>query len=59
MDVETRWLALIHFKNGMDRYWRKTTKTISIEEQADIRQRILQGLEEPHRQVRHVICFKW
>lgn len=24
IDVNVRWLAVLYFKNGIDRYWRKT-----------------------------------
>lgn len=33
LEVNVRWLAVLYFKNGVDRYWRKTApKAISEEE---------------------------
>lgn len=33
VEVTVRWLAVLYFKNGVDRYWRKTApKAISEEE---------------------------
>ncbi|GAB7366240.1 hypothetical protein MBLNU230_g7797t1 [Neophaeotheca triangularis] len=49
LPVETRYLAIIQLKNGIDKYWRKTaTNAVSKEDKAVIRQRLIQsGLDEP------------
>lgn len=37
LEVNVRWLAVLYFKNGVDRYWRKTApKAISEEEKVDV-----------------------
>lgn len=52
LEVNVRWLAVLYFKNGVDRYWRKTApKAITEEEKARIRCGLLHNLREPVPQV--------
>uniref|UniRef100_A0A0P4WDI7 Importin N-terminal domain-containing protein n=1 Tax=Scylla olivacea TaxID=85551 RepID=A0A0P4WDI7_SCYOL len=52
LEVNVRWLAVLYFKNGVDRYWRKTApKAISEEEKGRIRCGLLHNLREPVSQV--------
>ncbi|KAK3886184.1 hypothetical protein Pcinc_009644 [Petrolisthes cinctipes] len=52
VEVTVRWLAVLYFKNGVDRYWRKTApKAISEEEKTSIRHGLLLNLGEPVPQV--------
>ncbi|XP_066986451.1 importin-11 [Macrobrachium rosenbergii] len=52
IEVNVRWLGVLYFKNGVDRYWRKTApKAISEEEKARIRCGLLHNLREPVPQV--------
>ncbi|CCJ30132.1 unnamed protein product [Pneumocystis jirovecii] len=45
--VNVRWISIIYFKNGIDKYWRKSAKnSISFEKKEKIRKRILQGSED-------------
>lgn len=47
-----RFLAVLYFKNGVDRYWRKTApNAISEEEKSQIRCGLLHNLREPVSQV--------
>lgn len=44
LPTEVRYLAIIQLKNGIDKYWRKTTaNTIAKEEKVAIRSRLLEG----------------
>ncbi|CAJ0650514.1 12985_t:CDS:10 [Entrophospora sp. SA101] len=50
--LNVRFLGVIFFKNGVDRYWRKTAKnTINPQEKAKIRSRILSFMDEEHNQL--------
>jgi hypothetical protein len=41
---EVRYLAIIQLKNGIDKYWRKTSiNAISLEEKEEIRKHLLEG----------------
>ncbi|XP_076047855.1 importin beta11 [Oratosquilla oratoria] len=52
IEVNVRWLAVLYFKNGVDRYWRKSApKALSEEEKACIRCGLMQNLREPVPQV--------
>lgn len=52
LEVNVRWLAVLYFKNGVDRYWRKTApKAIKEEEKTQIRCGLLHNLQEPVPQV--------
>lgn len=44
LPTEVRYLAIIQLKNGIDKYWRRTTaNTIAKEEKAAIRSHLLEG----------------
>ncbi|KAF2859419.1 hypothetical protein K470DRAFT_271591 [Piedraia hortae CBS 480.64] len=49
LPVESRYMAIIQLKNGIDKHWRKTaTHSISSDEKDGIRSRLVQGcLDEP------------
>ncbi|CAG8596040.1 7002_t:CDS:2 [Dentiscutata erythropus] len=52
IDVNIRFLGAIFFKNGVDRYWRKTSKhAVNPNEKAKIRNRLLSFMDEAHNQV--------
>ncbi|CAG8720811.1 5657_t:CDS:2, partial [Dentiscutata heterogama] len=48
----TLFLGAIFFKNGVDRYWRKTSKNaVNPNEKAKIRNRLLSFMDEAHNQL--------
>ncbi|AMD22729.1 HHL041Wp [Eremothecium sinecaudum] len=50
--LQIRWLAIIQFKNGLDKYWRPTrANPISKEEKALIRDRIFDMIGEQNNQL--------
>lgn len=52
IDVNVRWLAVLYFKNGVDRYWRKTApNAISEGEKNTLRQGLISNFQEPINQV--------
>lgn len=52
IDVNVRWLAVLYFKNGVDRYWRKTAPdAINEAEKVTIRQGLVSNFREPVNQV--------
>lgn len=52
LELNVRWLAVLYFKNGVDRYWRKTApKAIAEEEKTRIRVGLLHNLNEPLAQI--------
>ncbi|GBC10855.1 hypothetical protein RclHR1_09960006 [Rhizophagus clarus] len=52
VDVNLRFFGVIFFKNGVDKYWRKTAKnTINPEEKAKIRSQLLSFMDESHNQL--------
>ncbi|RIB09431.1 armadillo-type protein [Gigaspora rosea] len=52
IDVNIRFLGAIFFKNGVDRYWRKTSKNaVNPDEKAKIRDRLLSFMDEAHNQL--------
>ncbi|KAK2165868.1 hypothetical protein NP493_1346g00008 [Ridgeia piscesae] len=52
LDQNVRWLAVLFFKNGVDRYWRKTApNAVREEEKAVLRQRLLMAIAEPVNQI--------
>ncbi|KAG8226723.1 hypothetical protein J437_LFUL004373, partial [Ladona fulva] len=52
IDVNVRWLAVLCFKNGVDRYWRKTAPhAISEMEKSTLRQGLVANFREPVNQV--------
>ncbi|XP_071449865.1 importin-11 [Hetaerina americana] len=52
IDVHARWLAVLYFKNGVDRYWRKTApNAISEAEKSTLRQGLVSNFREPVNQI--------
>jgi hypothetical protein len=52
IDVNVRWLAVLYFKNGVDRYWRKTApNAIPEAEKVTLRQGLISNFHEPINQV--------
>ncbi|XP_050703049.1 importin-11-like [Eriocheir sinensis] len=52
LEVNVRFLAVLYFKNGVDRYWRKTAPNAILEEEkTQIRCGLLHNLREPVSQV--------
>lgn len=52
IDVNARWLAVLYFKNGVDRYWRKTApNALSEAEKATLRQGLASNFREPINQI--------
>jgi len=52
VEVNVRWLAVLYFKNGVDKYWRKgAPNAISEEEKVSLRPRLIAGFSEPVSQV--------
>ncbi|XP_049837055.1 importin-11 isoform X1 [Schistocerca gregaria] len=52
IEVNVRWLAVLYFKNGVDRFWRKTApNAISEEEKVTLRRGLVSNFHEPVNQV--------
>ncbi|XP_070542667.1 importin-11-like [Ptychodera flava] len=52
IDINVRWLAVLYFKNGVDRYWRKTAPNAIPEEEKDnLRKQLIGRFDEPFNQV--------
>ncbi|XP_069689548.1 importin-11 isoform X2 [Periplaneta americana] len=52
IDVNVRWLAVLYFKNGVDRYWRKTApNALSEAEKSTLRQGLVSNFQEPINQI--------
>ncbi|ONH66633.1 Importin-11 [Cyberlindnera fabianii] len=52
LPLQTRWLAIISFKNGVERYWRASkVNAISKEEKSAIRQHLFDLIDEPNKQL--------
>ncbi|XP_043499006.1 importin-11 [Polistes fuscatus] len=52
LDVNIRWMAVLYFKNGVDRYWRKNAPNgIEEDEKEFLRQRLISNFEEPVNQL--------
>ncbi|XP_077988870.1 importin-11-like [Glandiceps talaboti] len=52
VDINIRWLAVLYFKNGVDRYWRKTAPhAIPEEEKDNLRKQLIGRFDEPFNQV--------
>lgn len=50
--LQIRWLAIIQFKNGIERYWRSTrVNAISKDEKASIRSRLFDMIDEQNNQL--------
>ncbi|CAH1796232.1 unnamed protein product [Owenia fusiformis] len=52
LDVNVRWLAVLYFKNGIDRYWRKTAPgAIPETEKTSLRTQLISKFNEPVDQI--------
>ncbi|CAM4555698.1 unnamed protein product [Lepidochelys olivacea] len=52
LDVNVRWLAVLYFKNGIDRYWRRVAPhALSEEEKSTLRAGLITNFNEPVNQV--------
>ncbi|KAM8960146.1 importin-11 isoform 2-T2 [Pelodytes ibericus] len=52
LDVNVRWLAVLYFKNGIERYWRKVAPhAISEEEKSTLRVGLITNFNEPVNQI--------
>uniref|UniRef100_A0A673H6J0 Importin-11 n=1 Tax=Sinocyclocheilus rhinocerous TaxID=307959 RepID=A0A673H6J0_9TELE len=52
LDVNVRWLAVLYFKNGIDRYWRRVAPhALSEEEKSSLRAGLITNFNEPVNQI--------
>uniref|UniRef100_A0AAQ5XGJ4 Importin-11 n=1 Tax=Amphiprion ocellaris TaxID=80972 RepID=A0AAQ5XGJ4_AMPOC len=52
LDVNVRWLAVLYFKNGIDRYWRRVAPhALSEEEKTSLRAGLITNFNEPVNQI--------
>ncbi|MED6260679.1 Importin-11 [Ataeniobius toweri] len=52
LDVNVRWLAVLYFKNGIDRYWRRVAPhALSEEEKTSLRAGLITNFNEPINQI--------
>ncbi|KAJ3604293.1 hypothetical protein NHX12_029034, partial [Muraenolepis orangiensis] len=52
LDVNVRWLAVLYFKNGIDRYWRRVAPhSLSEEEKTSLRAGLITNFNEPINQI--------
>ncbi|XP_034026426.1 importin-11 [Thalassophryne amazonica] len=52
LDVNVRWLAVLYFKNGIDRYWRRVAPhALSEEEKTSLRAGLIANFNEPVNQI--------
>jgi hypothetical protein len=52
LPLQTRWLAIISFKNGVEKYWRSSrVSAIPPEEKQQIKQRLFEMIDEPNKQL--------
>ncbi|KAM6034615.1 importin-11 isoform 1-T1 [Chlamydotis macqueenii] len=52
LDVNVRWLAVLYFKNGIDRYWRRVAPhALSEEEKTRLRAGLITNFNEPVNQI--------
>ncbi|XP_075695331.1 importin-11 isoform X1 [Rhinoderma darwinii] len=52
LDVNVRWLAVLYFKNGIDRYWRRVApNALSEAEKATLRAGLITNFNEPVNQI--------
>ncbi|CAL7948181.1 unnamed protein product [Xylocopa violacea] len=52
LTINIRWMAILCFKNGVDRYWRKNAPNgIADDEKEFLRQRLILNFEEPVNQL--------
>ncbi|XP_031781070.1 uncharacterized protein LOC100116824 isoform X2 [Nasonia vitripennis] len=52
LTVNVRWIAVLYFKNGVDKYWRKNAPgEIAADEKAYLRQGLISNFNEPVNQL--------
>uniref|UniRef100_A0A3Q3VMA8 Importin-11 n=1 Tax=Mola mola TaxID=94237 RepID=A0A3Q3VMA8_MOLML len=52
LDLNVRWLAVLYFKNGIDRYWRRVAPhALSEEEKTSLRAGLITNFNEPVNQI--------
>ncbi|XP_015674236.1 importin-11 [Protobothrops mucrosquamatus] len=52
LDINVRWLAVLYFKNGIDRYWRRmAVHALSEEEKSTLRAGLIANFNEPVNQI--------
>ncbi|XP_041085475.1 importin-11-like [Polyodon spathula] len=52
LDVNVRWLAVLYFKNGIERYWRRVAPhSLSEEEKSSLRAGLITNFNEPVNQI--------
>lgn len=52
LDVNVRWLAVLYFKNGIDRYWRRVAPhALTEEEKTSLRAGLITNFNEPVNQI--------
>ncbi|KAF5912044.1 hypothetical protein HPG69_003318 [Diceros bicornis minor] len=52
LDINVRWLAVLYFKNGIDRYWRRVAPhALSEEEKSTLRAGLITNFNEPINQI--------
>ncbi|XP_044739459.1 importin-11 [Chrysoperla carnea] len=52
IDINVRWIAVLYFKNGIDKYWRKNApNAISEEEKVSLRRGLISNFHEPVNQI--------
>ncbi|XP_013909442.1 PREDICTED: importin-11 [Thamnophis sirtalis] len=52
LDINVRWLAVLYFKNGIDRYWRRMAMhALSEEEKSTLRAGLIANFNEPVNQI--------
>ncbi|XP_053557296.1 importin-11 [Bombina bombina] len=52
LDVNVRWLAVLYFKNGIERYWRRVAPhALSEDEKSTLRAGLISNFNEPVNQI--------
>lgn len=51
LDINIRWLAVLCLKNGVERYWKRPSGSISNEEKGILRQKLLESFSEHVNQI--------
>uniref|UniRef100_A0A8D0HQZ1 Importin-11 n=1 Tax=Sphenodon punctatus TaxID=8508 RepID=A0A8D0HQZ1_SPHPU len=52
LDINVRWLAVLYFKNGIERYWRRVAPhALSEEEKTTLRAGLIASFNEPVNQI--------
>lgn len=52
IDLNVRWIAVLYFKNGIERFWRKTApNAIPEDEKSMLRQQLIHNFKEPVHQI--------